>query len=228
METELIYWRHPTLPGIKVEEICGGDDKPLKLWLDMAYQIYCENGKTGFREIGHFKSGAPFLMGESSRISISHTERFLVVATLPATPEINDFSEFSPRAAMGVDAERADRAQTLRVRTRFLSEKEQEMIPAEDVESNVLAWTIKEAAYKAALTPGLDFRNDIRIEIMPTLGPATTVYSKEEFPEVKFGKAIVAINGEEVPLTLYSYLSEGNIVTLAYSPRCAKASQKIG
>lgn len=222
METELIYWRHPSIPGIKIEEICGGDDKPMKLWLEMAYQIYCENGKTGYREIGHFKSGAPFLMGEPSRISISHTGRFLVVATLPPTPEINDFSHFSPRAAMGVDAERRDREQILKVRSRFLSDKELGMIAADDIETNVLAWTIKEAAYKAALTPGLDFRNDIIIEKLPSIGPATIVYSKDEFPEIIFGKAFLRINGEEHQLMLYSYISEENIITLAYSPRCAK------
>ena len=39
METEFIYWRHHTLPGIKVEEICGGENRPMSLWREMAYQV---------------------------------------------------------------------------------------------------------------------------------------------------------------------------------------------
>ncbi len=77
METEFIYWRHHTLPGIKVEEICGGENRPMSLWREMAYQVYSENGREVYREIGHFRNGAPFLNGENGRISITHTGRFL-------------------------------------------------------------------------------------------------------------------------------------------------------
>lgn len=221
METEFIYWRHHTLPGIKVEEVCGGEDKPLPLWKDMAYQIYCENGKEGYREIGHFRNGAPFLAGETSRISISHTGRFLAVATLPPTPEV-ELASFSERAALGIDAEPADRIQTVKVRDKYLSEQEKEMISADDVLLHVLAWTAKEAAYKAAMTPGLDFRSDIRIVSLPKIGPAVTVYDSKEFDPIRTGEALVTAGDKEIPLVLYSYESEGNIVTLAYSPRCAK------
>lgn len=85
METEFIYWRHHTLPGIKVEEICGGENRPMSLWREMAYRVYSENGREVYREIGHFRNGAPFLIGENGRISITHTGRFLAVATLPPT-----------------------------------------------------------------------------------------------------------------------------------------------
>ena len=188
METEFIYWRHHTLPGIKVEEICGGDDKPSGVWLEMAYQVYSENGKETYREIGHFHNGAPFLAGENCRISISHAGKFLVVATLPATPEV-DLSEFSERAAMGVDAEASDRAQVLRVRDRFLAGRELEIIPDGDVFMNVLAWTCKEALYKAAFREGLDIRGEIEIVSLPKIGPAVPVYDKEEFAPkcAKFG-----------------------------------------
>lgn len=221
METEFIYWRHHTLPGIKVEEVCGGEDRPLPLWTDMAYQIYCENGKDGYREIGHFRNGAPFLAGDTSRISITHTGRFLAVATLPPTPEA-ELGAFSERAALGIDAEPASRQQTVKVRDKYLSDEEKEMIPPDDLTSHVLAWTAKEAAFKAALTPGLDFRADIRIKRLPKIGPAVPVYDKNEFDPIQTGEALVIIEGKEVPLVLYSYESEGNIVTLAYSPKCAK------
>lgn len=221
METEFIYWRHHTLPGIKVEEVCGGEDRSLKLWLEMAYQVYSENGKEGYREIGHFRNGAPFLVGETGRISITHTGRFLAVATLPDTSEV-DLSLFSERAALGIDAERADREQTLRVREKFLSDDEQQMIDKDDVKMNVMAWTAKEALYKAAMQEGLDFRNDIRILSLPKIGPAVPVYDKNEFDPIRTGEAVVKIEDKEYPFVLYTYESEGNIVTLAYSPRCAK------
>ena len=225
MEKEFIYWRHPSLPGIKIEEVSGGEDKSGKLWKEMAYQLYCENGKGNYREIGHFHNGAPFLFGEESRISITHTDHFLAVATLPPTPEV-ELSEFNRRSAMGIDAERADRTQVLKIRDRFLSDKELEMIPADDLRMNVMAWTVKEACYKALMTEGLDFRKDIRIEKMPGISPAVTVYSPKEFPEIVYGKAICRREDEEVELTLFTYESEGNIVTLAYSPKCAKFSKK--
>ena len=221
METEFIYWRHHTLPGIKVEEVCGGEDRSLKLWIEMAYQVYSENGKEGYREIGHFRNGAPFLVGETGRISITHTGRFLAVATLPDTPEV-DLSVFSERAALGIDAERADREQTLRVREKFLSDDEQQMIDKDDVQKNVMAWTAKEALYKAAMLEGLDFKNDIRILSLPKIGPAVPVYDKNEFDPIRTGEAVVKIEDKEYPFVLYTYESEGNIVTLAYSPRCAK------
>lgn len=221
METEFIYWRHHTLPGIKVEEVCGGEDRSLKLWIEMAYQVYSENGKEGYRELGHFRNGAPFLVGEIGRISITHTGRFLAVATLPDTPEV-DLSVFSERAALGIDAERADREQTLRVRNKFLSDDEQQMIDKDDVKKNVMAWTAKEALYKAAMQDGLDFKNDIRILSLPKIGPAVPVYDKNVFDPIRTGEAVVKIEDKEYPFVLYTYESEGNIVTLAYSPRCAK------
>lgn len=221
METEFIYWRHPTIPGIKVEEVCGGEDKAFPLWLEMAYQVYCENGKDGFREIGHYRDGSPFLMGESARISITHAGRFLAIATLPSTPEV-ELASFSERAAMGIDAERADREQVLRIRDRFLSEEELKLVAEGDVRQNVIAWTAKEALYKAAKTEGLDFRKDIRLVSLPSVGPAVTQYRKEDFEPIRIGEAAVSINGENHRFALYSYESEGNIVTLAYSPKCAK------
>ncbi|MBD5340710.1 MAG: 4-phosphopantetheinyl transferase family protein [Bacteroides sp.] len=225
MDIEFVYWRHHTLPGIKVEEICGAEDRSCPLWLEMAYQVYSENGKEGYREIGHFRSGAPFLVGENCRISVTHAGKFLAVATLPSTPEV-DLSEYSRRAAMGIDAERADREQVLRVRERFLNERELAMIDKEDVAANIKAWTAKEAMLKAVMQTGLDIREEIEILSLPKLGPAVTVYDKEEFDPICSGEGRVRIDGEWEPFVLYTYESEGNYVTLAYSPRCAKFGLK--
>lgn len=213
METEFIYWRHPTPAGIKVEEVCGGEDRDGMVWRELARQVYCENGKDNYREIGHFDSGAPFLEGADERISVTHTRHFMAVATIPV-PNGTDLRYFSPASALGIDAEMADRAQVLKIREKFLSDKELEMIPDDNVEVNILAWTAKEALYKAALTPGIDFRNALSIINLPMIDTISDFQKSSK----TFGQASILFpDGNKVSLKLYSYYSEGRIVTLAFS-----------
>lgn len=235
METEFIFWRHDTSVGIRIEEICGGEDKSTKLWKAMALQVFGENGGDRFREISHLESGAPLLDDTHQRISISHTQHFMVIAMLPRTPEA-DLEQFSPRTAMGIDCEPAHRKQVLRVVDRVMSPEELEVarayavslqegdahhapMTAEDAEVTafVLAWTIKEALYKAALIPGLDFRKHLIITSLPEICNNPLVRS------AKIGKGrIVFPDLSDVEMDIFSYMSEGHIVTLAYSPKCAK------
>lgn len=226
---EFVYWRHPTLPCIKVEEITEGEEYAGPAWVDGALQIYGENGKEEFREIGHFQNGAPFLYNSTARISVTHCKGLLAVATLPDTPEVQ-LTEYSDRAALGIDAERADRRQVLNVRDRYLSPKELEMIPADDIRLNVQAWTVKEAVYKAALTEGLDFREQIHISRMPKFGPPTPVYDVKEFGEfgeADYGSAEVFLaDGAKREFVLYSYMSDDFVITLAYSSRSSRFNRK--
>lgn len=214
METEFIYWRHSTPVGIKVEEVSGCEQKHGEVWRSMAMQIYCENGRDGYREVGHLPNGAPLLHNEETRISVTHTGHLLVVASLPKTPETN-LSEFSVRTAMGVDAERCDRSQVLKVRDRFLSADELTMAAPDDIEANVIAWTAKEALYKAAFVPGIDIRTGLRLLKLPTL-------------DEPHGRAEIIRNPDDAPLPmeLYTYKSEDCFVTLAFSPMCAKYSRR--
>lgn len=221
METEFIYWGHPTPVGIRVEEVSGMETKSGQLWLDMARQIYSENGGDTYREIGHFPGGAPFLFGQPVRISVTHCTHLLAVASLPKTPEA-DLACFNTRTALGIDAERLDRAQVLKVRERFLSPRELEMVSAYSLEDNIVAWTAKEALYKAALTEGLDFRNDISIESLPVIDRQMNM---PDAPAPVIGKAVIR-NPETHGMELYSYESDGCCVTLAFSPKCAKFSRR--
>lgn len=214
METEFIYWRRETPVGIVVEEISGGEDKSPAIWFQMARQIFCENGPDGFREVGHFENGAPFLYNSDSRLSISHTYGLFVAAYLPKTPEA-ELKTFSLRTAMGVDTERKDREQVLRLRERFLNERELAMIPADNLIGNIVAWTAKEALYKSAFNNSADWRKDIEILDMPDVETGA------------LGKASITLaSGETTEMNLYSYLSDDFIVTIAYSPRCAKFKSK--
>ena len=39
MNDDFIYWRHPTPPGIKVEEVSGCASRSGRVWREMAMQI---------------------------------------------------------------------------------------------------------------------------------------------------------------------------------------------
>lgn len=249
METEFIFWRHNTSPGIKIEEISGGEDKSGKIWKAMALQVFGENGGERYREIDHSSIGAPLLEGVQQRISISHTPHFWVIALLPRTPE-SDLQKFSVRTAMGIDAERADRTQVLKVAERVMSAEEIEIvkdyalkmtevgieqnIDNANIKAFVLAWTIKEALYKAALQEGLDYKGDLKIISLPQICTFPTQkvskYGKGIIRRKKdyIGESANNANGqevkefEEIEMELYCYESEGHIITLAYSPKCAK------
>lgn len=222
METDFTYWPHSTPIGVKVEEVFGEVFSSGKLWDEMALQIFCEHGADSFREIGHFPDGAPYISGLPARISLTHTKGLLAVAFLPKTPEA-DLALFNPRTSMGIDAERIDREQVLKIREKFLSEEELGIVNDKDILKNIIAWTSKEALYKAALTPGIDFRNSLKIEKLP-------VFFRDgdfrKFKEEDYGKAIMTdISGQEgkaFEMTLFSYESAGCCITIAASVKCAK------
>lgn len=217
-ENEFVTWRHNTPVGVKVDEVFGMDSKTGKVWKELAMQIFCEQGDN-YREIDHFPNGAPFIYGVNARFSLTHTTHFLAGAILPKTPELN-LENFNPRSAMGIDAEPLNRTQVLKIREKFLSESELILIDKEDIEANIIAWTSKEALYKAAFTPGLDFRENIRIIELPVLDK-----SPEIKKPVKTGTAefMIPIDGkiETVEMILYSYESYGCCVTIALSTKAA-------
>lgn len=220
MDKELVYWRHDTPAGVRVEEISGGTDLSSKVWKAMALQVFAENGGDRYRVIEHSPTGAPLLDDMPQRISVSHTGHFLCIAQLPPTPEA-DMLAFSPRAAMGIDCEKQDREQVMRIRERFLAQEELNLVEQDSVEANILAWTCKEALYKAALIPGLDFRAAIIIRKLPVICDSPAPLTPAEADP--FGLAeILTPDGETIAMQLYSYRSEGHIVTMAYSPKCAK------
>lgn len=109
--------------------------------------------------VDHHDSGVPYLVGrEDISLSVSHSRDYAAVA-------------FSSERTIGVDIEQW-REQLLRVAPRVLSESEMAVY---GVSSDLLlrAWTMKEALYKAALTPGLDFRRDITLPSHPASTAAT-------------------------------------------------------
>ncbi|MDE5595873.1 MAG: 4'-phosphopantetheinyl transferase superfamily protein [Muribaculaceae bacterium] len=108
-------------------------------------------------QIDHHPSGAPYIIGSPISISISHSRTHAAIA-------------FSASHTVGVDIEE-QRQQLARVAPRVLSEAELRDYSTPDL--LLQAWTLKEALYKAALTPALDFRKDISLPLPPAASAAT-------------------------------------------------------
>ncbi len=194
--------------GVKVELVTGSEQREGRVWRLMAAQVYAENGREDYRVLGHLPCGAPILEGESTRISVTHTGHLLAVATLPPTPEV-ELDTFNMRTALGIDAEAANREQVLRVRERFLQDEEKASIPSDSVEANILAWTAKEAVWKAMLTPGLDLQKGITITRLPV-------------PGGELGEAEVKLeDGDAIRFQLCAFCHEEYILTLAITAKTA-------
>lgn len=200
MDTSFVYERKKLVPGLKIEEITGGFDRSGKVWRTLAMQIYCENGKDEYREVGHFASGAPFLYNSDERISISHTDGMLVVATIPVSAD-SDLSRFDPHAFIGVDTERIDREKVMGLRERFLSEDERNIVP-DTLEANIVAWTCKEAMLKAVLTRGINWHHDLIIKRLPSEGSP--------------GEGLMKLYSGTYRCQLLTYLSGDYVVTICF------------
>jgi 4'-phosphopantetheinyl transferase EntD len=99
--------------------------------------------------LSHNADGSPRLIGCDLNISISHCKGIAIVAS-------------HPDKKIGVDIERW-RNTLLKVKTKFLSQAEMDHYSsAADL---LVAWTSKEAIYKAADCPGLDFARDINLPL---------------------------------------------------------------
>lgn len=213
--------------GVAIEMIYGADGKSPKVWKLFAMQIFSE-AEGDYRSIGHFGNGAPYLDGVPQKITLSHTPHFWVVASLPKTPDI-DLSEFNPRTAIGIDLEKADRAQVLKIREKFLCEDELELLPEiEDVDqaspdtirSFILAWTCKEALYKSIMGDSPDWKNDYRIISLPKIAECL-----EEATPDKYGKAEIILHGDydsKLEMQLSAWETEGHVLTIAFSPKIAR------
>ncbi len=99
--------------------------------------------------IEHDASGAPIIVGIEGYISISHSATEIVIAYNRETP-------------IGIDIENW-RDQLIKIKSRFLSQKEMTIYSTPQL--LLQAWTLKEALYKVAMSPGLSFADDIMLPI---------------------------------------------------------------
>lgn len=223
-----IYQRHKTSAGIKLETVGGCSSRDGRVWLLLARQIWSENARNGYRQIDHSDTGAPILVAdepnsEYQRISVSHTKGLLVIATLPPVQDA-DPEYFSEKTALGVDVERIDREQVLRVRSRFLNDNELSSIEDNDIQTNITAWTCKEAMLKLSLNASIDIRQELILEKLPIL--ADRCNKQSEIVEFIPGRGKVTLqDGREIDIELHSIILQGKyIVTIA----CTAATQRYG
>ena len=95
----------------------------------------------------HTEQGAPLVEGIDVNISISHTLQLVVLA-------------WNEDHIIGIDAELADRLQVLKVRDKFLNDKEKQFISPDDL----AAWTAKEAMIKVTRNSAVNWTDDICLE----------------------------------------------------------------
>ena len=219
-----MYERAVAPCGVAVEMIYGADEKSAKVWKLFAMQIFSE-AEGDYRSIEHLECGAPVLDGIPQRISVSHTSHCMVIASLPKTPDI-DLTGVNARTALGIDLEKSDRAQVLKIRDRFLSEPEKGLLPEvgdidkatdDEIRDHILAWTCKEALYKADMGLAPDWKEGYRIDTLPKIAPDL----KSATPD-KYGKGRINTRQGMLELLLSSWEFEGHIVTLAFSGKIAR------
>lgn len=97
--------------------------------------------------IEHDENGAPFINGHKEFISVTHSATEIAIA-------------INPNKRIGIDIENW-RDQLLKVKERFLSPKELTIYSSPQL--MLQAWTIKEALYKIAQSPGISLANDIML-----------------------------------------------------------------
>lgn len=217
---EFMYEREVAPCGIAVEKIYGADEKSAKVWKLFAMQIFSE-AEGDYRSIGHYECGAPYIDGKNQSISISHTPHFLVVASIPETPNIC-IEGINVRTAIGVDIEKADRAQVIKIKDKFLTPEELDMLPtaddpenvtAETIKEYILAWTCKEAMYKAVMGIAPDWKKNYQIGWLPKIAPCLA-----EATLAKYGRGSIICNGNFMEIWLSSWEESGHIMTLAFTP----------
>lgn len=219
-----MYEREIAPCGIAVEMIYGADEKSAKVWKLFAMQIFSE-AEGDYRSIEHLEFGAPVLDGIPQRISVSHTSHCLAVASLPKTPDI-DLGKVNARTAIGIDIEKSDRRQVLKIRDKFLSVSEKTLLPdvsdidkatEGDISQHILAWTCKEAMYKADMGMAPDWKEHYRIVRLPVIASDIISATSE-----KYGKGVISMPDGEMEFTLSSWEFEGHVMTLAFSSKIAR------
>lgn len=119
--------------------------------------------------LGHLDSGAPFLKAEGNQaldtgISLSHCRSGACIALGAITQQFGiDIEDVSDKLA--------------RVAPKFINAREATFIEHDMLLS---AWTVKEAVYKAAGTPGLSLRDGI--DIMSVTTATSGMPSSSDFP----------------------------------------------
>lgn len=173
--------------GIAVDDLVG---LPLKRQREQAAErlLLCHAFGRPV-SLAHTEQGAPYIDGLDVNISISHTPQLVALA-------------LSEEHAIGIDAEQMDRCQVLRVRDKFLNDREKQFIAPDDLEGHIIAWTAKEAIIKAERNSALDWTNGITLERFALEG-------------IESGEITFTARCDDRCYRLTSRVIEGHCITLA-------------
>lgn len=145
---------------VLLEPVAGvGGSRPARERATAAAMVRCVFGPEA--TIEHTAEGRPYLSGIPVEISISHSAATVALAWKHGG------------AGIGIDIEQ-QRPQLRRVAARVLSARELECYGCSDA-LLATAWTLKEAAYKAAGITGVDFRAEIVLPDLPETGATVLV-----------------------------------------------------
>lgn len=101
-------------------------------------------------ELRHNEHGAPYLASSDDYISFSHSGGYVVLA-------------INGDAPVGIDIEyAADKA--IRVRRKYINDAEAEYVLPADGQAHLVAWTAKEALFKAIPEDRIDFREQFHLD----------------------------------------------------------------
>lgn len=132
--------------------------------------------------IGIADSNKPLLINEEFHFSISHCGNFAAAIV-------------SSNKVVGIDVEMIQPKVEF-IKHKFLSETEQQLLPAMEPRWLTLLWSCKEAVYKWYGRGGVDFKNDIVIKNL-------SLYDDQGIVSCKFMKETADLN---IPFHLFSGL----------------------
>lgn len=123
-------------------------------------------------DILYENSGRPYLIDEKKFISISHSKTLVAMG----------YGNYR----IGIDVEEVD-YRVLRVRNKFLNDKEKNLFDELDITANTIAWAIKESLYKLNKENGIDFKSELLIlnENFPHKSYNCLMKEDGKFKEVK-------------------------------------------
>ena len=99
----------------------------------------------------HDGQGAPLVQQMDVNVSITHTMKLVALA-------------WNGVRVIGLDAEQCDRKQVIKVRDKFLNDREKSFIDPDDLAAHIIAWTAKEAIIKSERNSALDWTEGICLE----------------------------------------------------------------
>ena len=138
--------------GIDTDDITSARSEKVRKERYLTRMLLTEMVGCKQARLTHEPSGKPMLDGSDLSISISHSWPFVAIIISPGSDNI------------GIDIEtQAERAH--RVRSRFLNQSENAIIAEGDSATCLMAWTAKEAIYKAAGVELLSLADDIALNI---------------------------------------------------------------